>query len=310
MTRCPLCGQSGTTLHARARDIEYYTTDRTFDIRHCPTCEILFVDPMLSSQLGVIYPPSYYSFLEGSQNLVTAVKEWLDRRGMQRLTRSISGQHLAVLDVGGGTGWLVDQVRSADPRFEHGFVIDIDEQAQYVAVRKNYRYFLGRFEEFDPGAQKFDLILMLNLIEHVSDPRAVLEKAASMLAEGGVIWIKTPNFDSLDARIFRDRSWAGFHTPRHFVIFKRESLERLAAQCGMVVTSFAYTQGAPFWSVSLLDALRRLGMVNISSDRPAVYHPLNPILQALTAAFDFARRPFGARLSQMVLTLRRSDTPK
>lgn len=305
MPDCPLCKGKQTNFHARASDIEYFTSDRTYDFHHCPNCDVLFIDPMLSDRLGEIYPSNYYSFKETKKNFVVAAKEWLDRRALAGLTKQIPGGSLSVLDIGGGTGFLLDQVKLADSRVKYTAVVDIDDGARDVALSKGHAFHLGRFEEFDAEGRSFDLILMLNLIEHVVDPRAILEKAASLLSPQGVIWVKTPNFDSFDARVFRHSSWAGYHTPRHFVIFNRESLERVAKQSGLAVAAFDYTQGAPFWSVSILNALRRLGLVSVNAQRPAIYHPLTPLLQAASAAFDFARKPFGVRLSQMVLTLKR-----
>jgi hypothetical protein len=72
------------------------------------------------------------------------------------------------------------------------------------------------------------------------------------------------------------------------------------------VAAFKYTQGAPFWSVSLLNELRRIGVARVSAARPALHHPLMPFLQVLTAAFDFLRMPF-AKLSQMEIILRRDQ---
>jgi 2-polyprenyl-3-methyl-5-hydroxy-6-metoxy-1,4-benzoquinol methylase len=305
MHECPLCNSKQTNLHARAKDIEYFTSEREFDFRACPSCDILFIDPMLSDRLGEIYPSNYYSFKETKKNFVVSTKEWLDRRALVGLTKQIPGDSLSVLDIGGGTGFLLDQVKLADSRVKYTAVVDIDGGARHVATSKGHAFHLNRFEEFDAKGRSFDLILMLNLIEHVVDPRAILKKAASLLSPQGVIWVKTPNFDSLDARLFRHHSWAGYHTPRHFVIFNRASLERVAQQSGLVVADFNYTQGAPFWSVSILNMLRRTGLVKVSAKRPAIYHPLTPLLQAAAAAFDFARKPFGASLSQMVLTLKR-----
>ena len=147
---------------------------------------------------------------------------------------------------------------------------------------------------------------MLNLIEHVANPRDIFLKAAGHLKDDGVIILKTPNFKSLDARIFRHRSWAGYHTPRHFVLFCRESLSRLADECGLRVERFNYTQGAPFWSISLFEELRRLGLVKADRERPAIYHPIVPLLQIVTAAMDFVRQPF-SKLSQMEFVLSRKD---
>lgn len=299
---CPLCGRSeGISVHARARDIEYHTSDAPYTFHRCASCDILFINPMRANSLGEIYPANYYSFVSGHRSLAVHVKEWLDQRRFAKLLKDHPGDKLSVLDVGGGTGWLLDIIKSADPRVKRTVVVDIDADAEKVAEEAGHDYFKGRIEDYE-ATQKFDLILLLNLIEHVADPRAILLKTVSMLNEGGRLVIKTPNFDALDARLFRHRSWGGYHTPRHFILFQRDSLIGLCRECGFHVATFTYTQGAPFWSVSLLEELRRLGLVTISADRPAIYHPLMPLLQIGAAGFDFLRQPF-AKLSQMELVL-------
>ncbi len=299
---CPLCGSHDSALHARAHDIEYCTGSEVYTWRACEPCGVLFIDPMPVDRLGEIYPANYYSYADGKASVVQKVKEALDRRRFRQLLQGVPGESLSVLDIGGGSGWLLDMVKAADPRVSETCVVDLDAGAADLARAKGHRFIQGRIEDA-PIDTKFDFVLMLNLIEHVPDPRAMLSKVRGLLKPGGQMFIKTPNFASLDARLFRHRSWAGFHTPRHFVLFRRDSLERLARECGFEPAGFAYTQGAPFWSVSLLEELRRLGLVRITADRPAVAHPLIPVLQAASAAFDFARRPF-APLSQMELIAR------
>ena len=134
----------------------------------------------------------------------------------------------------------------------------------------------------------------------------MLAKARSLLTPHGLLLIKTPNYDALDARIFRNRSWGGYHAPRHFVLFDRGSFTRIAEDQGLQVISFAYTQGAPFWAASVLNELRLLGWVKISRERPLIYHPLTPLLQTIFAGLDFVRRPM-ARLSQMIFVMKRAE---
>ena len=254
---------------------------------------------MLHDKLADIYPANYYSFSKPGRNFVTRVKEWLDQRSLKSLLKSLPGKDLKVLDIGGGSGWLAGLVRRIDPRVSLTQIVDLDDAARVLAEQSGHRYFCGRIEEFVTD-ERYDVILMLNIIEHVADPRRVLAKAKGLLTPTGRIYIKTPNFRSLDARLFRHANWGGYHCPRHFVIFTRESLSRLLESVGLRVTSFAYTQGAPFWSASILEMLRQAGLVRASRERPAIYHPAMPFLQAAGAAFDFARKPF-ARLSQMII---------
>lgn len=307
---CPICGKHETRFHAEAHDIEYCTSHEDWVWHSCDSCGVLFIDPMPVDRLSEIYPANYYSYGAGEDgagkaSTVQKIKEALDRKRFKSLLAAIPGKQLAVLDIGGGSGWLLDMVKGADSRVSQTTVVDLDAGAAELARAKGHTFVQGRIEDADLDT-KFDFILMLNLIEHVSDPRAMLAKVRRLLKPGGQLFIKTPNYMSLDAHLFRHRSWAGFHTPRHFVLFQRRSLEALALECGLETVSFSYTQGAPFWSVSLLEELRRLGLVKVTAQRPAVSHPLIPALQAMTAAFDFLRRPF-APLSQMEMVLRPAE---
>jgi 2-polyprenyl-3-methyl-5-hydroxy-6-metoxy-1,4-benzoquinol methylase len=303
---CPICNGTNTALHAVAEDIEYFTSSQKFSYDRCNDCAILFVSPVPYDRLDEIYPKNYYSFVAaGPTGLVQRVKQALDRRIFRAVTRQIPGQKLAALDIGGGSGWLLDAVKAVDPRVTRTQVVDIDPAARAAAERAGHRYFLGTIEQFE-SEEKYDLVLMLNLIEHVRSPDQVLAKARSLLAPDGLALIKTPNYDALDARIFRHRSWGGYHAPRHFVLFDRDSFARVAKDQGLRVKSFAYAQGAPFWTVSVLNELRLLGLVKISRERPLIYHPLAPLLQAIFAGLDILRSPF-ARLSQMIFVLEHAE---
>jgi SAM-dependent methyltransferase len=148
-------------------------------------------------------------------------------------------------------------------------------------------------------------VVLLNLIEHVQDPRAVLGKVASILKPGGTVVVKTPNYDAWDARVFKDRSWAGYHCPRHWVLFTRDSFATLVKSVGLQVLHASYTQGASFWAGSVLAWLAARGLTRISAERPVFNHPLFGVTAAAFATLDFLRRPF-AKTSQMFFVLQRS----
>lgn len=304
MVSCLACASADTSRWAEARDVEYKAVPETFAYYRCGACGALSIDPVPANRLHEIYPPSYYSFRPPQRGLVYRVKDRLDRRWFRAITRQLPGERLAALDIGGGNGQQLSSLRAADRRISRSVVVDIDDNAEQAARALGHEYVRSRVEDARIEGT-FDVILLLNLIEHVANPSAVLRKARSLLSPTGVVVIKTPNHHSLDARLFRRRNWGGYHCPRHWVIFTRESFERLAQAAGLRVVRAGYTQGAPFWTVSVLAWLDARRAVRISAQRPAWTHPLYAPLAAAFAAFDFARGA-AAPLSQMTFALARA----
>jgi 2-polyprenyl-3-methyl-5-hydroxy-6-metoxy-1,4-benzoquinol methylase len=305
--RCPLCNESAV-FYAKATDIEYFTTPQEFDFYHCTGCDILFISPMLIDQLSLIYPPTYYAFDESAkESAAWRVKGWLDRRLLRGIVSRIAGTTLSVLDIGGGTGWMASAARDADKRVDKTLIIDLDSGAKDHAEAMGHRFFFGRVEDFDT-AEKFDLILMLNLIEHVPHPDRIMEHASRLLSSQGRILIQTPNFKSFDAAIFRHRSWGGYHCPRHFVLFCADSINRMLKSNGLTAETFRYTQGATFWATSLMHEMATRGLISAGPHRFYHKHPLAPFVQMAAAALDMARRPF-AKTSQMVIVAKRAAGP-
>lgn len=301
--RCLACGGGRLEPWAKARDVEYFTSGDEFAYLRCRDCGALSIDPVPEHRLAEIYPPTYYSFADVSGSLLQRIKQALDRRLFRHLLGGMQGEALAALDVGGGTGWMLTQARAVEPRLRRTVIVDLDAGARAGALEAGHDYWLGRIEDFERD-ERYDLVLMLNLIEHVRAPGAVLRKVAGMLKPGGVVLVKTPNHDSLDARLARHRNWGGYHCPRHWVLFTPESLAATVRGAGLAIRRLQFTQGAPFWASTALHLLNQRGLVRLDRDRPVHRHPLNAPLLAAFAALDFARLPF-ARTSQMFAVLER-----
>lgn len=305
MIKCPVCNAADTTLWSKAGDYEYFSVPDEFTYYHCASCATIFIDPIPTDLLKKIYPSNYYSFVNKGKNIVVKLKEWLDKRFFKKILRQLPGSSLNVLDVGGGTGWMLDVLKKTDPRISFTQSVDIDTDARTEAESRGHAYFEGTIEAFETD-RRFDLILMLNLVEHVASPLAVLQKAGSLLNPGGMIVIKTPNNDSWDARLYRNAYWGGLHCPRHWVIFSEKSFRLLLRSTDLRVRQLSYTQGAPFWSFSIIAALHRRRWVQVSEKKPIIFHWLFAPLSAFFALFDFLRRPF-AKTSQLFIILESSE---
>jgi 2-polyprenyl-3-methyl-5-hydroxy-6-metoxy-1,4-benzoquinol methylase len=98
--------------------------------------------------------------------------------------------------------------------------------------------------------------LLLNLIEHVPNPKIILKKIKNLLSSEGVCLVKTPNFDSANNFFFKDLYWGGLHCPRHFVIFNLKSFLSLCKKTKLKVIYYKFTQGLPQWHASIIGSLR------------------------------------------------------
>lgn len=102
-----------------------------------------------------------------------------------------------VLDIGCGDGWIAKGITGKANKI---IAIDISEEAIRRGREDNCDerivYFLSSFEEFSYG-DKFDVILAIDILEHVFNPVAFLEKVNSLLKEKGIIILRTPNVKRL-----------------------------------------------------------------------------------------------------------------
>jgi SAM-dependent methyltransferase len=128
-----------------------------------------------------------------------------------------------VLDIGAGYGTLLLPFRSHSHNV-HG-IERAPHRAQYLQDVLKIPCSNLPIESLKPS-QKFDLICMNHVLEHVSDPAAAVSILAGMLSERGMIYLAVPDF------------WRGEYAPQafHFVPhvswFTLKSLQRLLTKSG------------------------------------------------------------------------------
>ncbi len=305
--QCPLCSSEKARHMASVKDVEYFTSEDEFSYFECEDCQCVYLlDPPVA-RLAEIYPDNYYA-VEGPTDakgflsrMLEAVKNKLDRKMFSQALARINSKTIDGLDVGGGAGWIMNIVRQSDARVRNTTIIDINENSRAAAESNGHIYINGPIESLT-AKNEFDFVMLLNLIEHVADPRATLASINAGMKRGGILLIKTPNTDCLNRRLFEKKYWGGYHAPRHWVLFNKSNFIALAQECGFEIEKFSYTQGAPQWVASVLGTLeqRRPGPGN----KPIYTHPLYFLLTLLFAGFDFLRLPF-SKTDQIIVLLRK-----
>ncbi len=157
---------------------------------------------------------------------------------------------LAILDVPPGS--LVLDVGTADGSVARRLVerecrvvgIEVDPDAASAAERYCERVVIGDVETLDLAAavdgREFDVVLLLDVLEHLRDPLSVLKAAANRLRPGGRAILSVPNVTHAALRLQLltgsfEYTETGLLDRTHLRFFDRASLERLVAQAGLTV---------------------------------------------------------------------------
>jgi len=93
------------------------------------------------------------------------------------------------------------------------------------------------FLTWKPG-KKFDAIVFWESLEHTALPLKYIEKAFSILNNGGYIFVEYPRADSLESKIFR-RYWYHLDPPRHLSHLTPKGMERILAKAKFTKVSHA-----------------------------------------------------------------------
>ncbi|MBX3467997.1 MAG: methyltransferase domain-containing protein [Planctomycetes bacterium] len=100
-----------------------------------------------------------------------------------------------------------------------------------------------------PGDERFDVVRLNQLLEHVPSPRALLAAARARLTPGGAVHLATPNLDALAHRVLGAR-WRqlGREDNGHLVLVGPAHVRRYADEVGLRVVRLR-TRGARAWSL-------------------------------------------------------------
>jgi len=105
----------------------------------------------------------------------------------------------AVIDLACGDGLMTEVFTR---HFER--VVGLDASGKHLAEAKkrlpDVQFHECLIEEFESD-EKFDSVLMLDVLEHVVEPVVTLQKAASLLKPDGVLIVHVPNANAINRRI-------------------------------------------------------------------------------------------------------------
>ena len=257
-----------------------YLAPTTYDIHECDKCDLQFASPFKSD--GAVYEAiykqpeklsgydRYFAFKRGAAEAADALAFLSEAESMywfigKQLAERNADRSRKILEVGCGLGYLTHALRKAG----HD-VRGLDISSNAVAEAKaafGDNYICADVNDYAaaPGGERFDFVVMTEVIEHLDEPITVLRALRALLKPGGVALVSTPSKDFLP----QTAVWRTDNPPVHLAWYSKTSLREMArrADFGIKFADFrAYNESKVAQLETPRDLASASGAFRISAD--------------------------------------------
>jgi SAM-dependent methyltransferase len=289
---CPIC--SSAVIATK------HTMKNGHSVLQCAQCHTEFLFSQLNDEaLQQLYSESYYAAwgLKGEADNEATRQMKMATFGLRLNMLARLGKQGRLLDVGCATGYLLE---AAQARGWAPYGVEYAAYAAAIAQKKfgNAAIFNGTLEQCAFPENFFDAIVMSDLIEHVRRPQETLLKANTLLKDGGLLLIVTPDTAALSHHLMGKR-WTHYK-PEHFFYFNRRSFQYLADEGG--------------WEIIHYEKAAKALNIGYFHTQFNVYQHwlLTPLVNTLHALLPkgATRRNFFLSVGEMVLVLKKKNGMK
>jgi 2-polyprenyl-3-methyl-5-hydroxy-6-metoxy-1,4-benzoquinol methylase len=218
---CPLCG---------ARDFR-----SVFEpIKKCSNCGLCLVNP-LGEFRGENETQEYFLNDYLPVHLANLDNSLAERRAhIATITRYFNlPNHPRHLDVGCALGSMLQEAKLLG--WDSLGVETSAFAAQYAAQHTGCPVHAGTLQDAGFPAESFDVVTLMDVIEHIPEPAALMQEVHRILRPGGVVFIVTPNFASFFVWLYGPTAY-GVWPDQHVVYFQPATIKKLLQKVGFART--------------------------------------------------------------------------
>lgn len=245
--KCPLCAHA---VHIITTSAPGYQRGTDYWIYECENCLSSFAAPLESNDLlySLIYTniqsvPGYNRYFRYAHEVLNQQNplEYLSRQeesywavAQHVVARKTADEELKILEVGCGMGYFSYALHQAGLN-----VTGVDLSATAVAWACDH---YGPFYEcislhaLHESGEKYDVIVMNQLIEHIPDVHKFIAEALALLSPKGELLLTTPNKSA-----YPDAQWETELPPVHLWWFGEKSMNCIARQHECVIDFVDFT---------------------------------------------------------------------
>lgn len=239
--RCPACQSTASEMFREGVTDLLHSMAGRWELRECTHCGLIYTTPFIpESRIGEYYPADYAPYGEISEASAHPVTRFLKSLAILPYTHRFGPPGYfpppagrgRLLEVGCGAGRYLQKMSSLG---WWCMGLDVSGQAIDAARKLNpaTEFMVGTLDDIE-GGDKFDLIVMHHVLEHLHHPAQIMNACFGMLQSGGKLVVSVPNIASWEARWF-GRRWIGLDIPRHLLHFRESVLVSHLSAAGFVI---------------------------------------------------------------------------
>ncbi len=200
-----------------------------FNVSKCQNCGLIFQNPRFSdTQISDFYKEEYYTgktdytYVDERVNFKHSAYVWDKRiKTLLKYLKTDKNQAMRFLDIGCSFGGFLKRAQNSGFKT---YGIDISDYSTAYARDelglKNVvcgEFSAGMYEE-----NFFDIVTMVEVIEHVKNPKKIIDGIYKVLKPGGIALIQTANMDGRQAK----KAGKDYHyfLPGHLFYFSKKTL--------------------------------------------------------------------------------------
>lgn len=203
--------------------------EKPSNIYQCTNCDFVFVP--VTNDIDNIRQ-AYRDFSDESY----VAEEQGRRKAAQNVLQTISKCKSPgkLLEIGCAYGFFLDEAQKAN-WVVSGIELSKDA-ANFATTHFNLNIEQTSIEQANLPNSEFDVIVLLDVFEHLASPIDSLLKIRKALKDDGILYISTPNIDSLVSRVLRNKWWG--INKFHLNYFSKKTLTNALAKAGFLVSKY------------------------------------------------------------------------
>jgi 2-polyprenyl-3-methyl-5-hydroxy-6-metoxy-1,4-benzoquinol methylase len=229
---CPLCGSEQSTLIYRER--------KSIGIVRCKECNLIYTNPRAIEAEQNYFGDADVFFQEARLVFNEKKTHHRDKNYEFELEHILKYKPSGtLLDIGSNMGFFLRKAK------QKGFdTLGVEPAPALAEIAKRefglkIKNSFFKKDYFEPNS--FDVVTMIDVLEHVTSPKEILTDVHAVLKDDGILCVKVPNGDynvlklKLARMLRKEASFDLFDAYEHVVHYTPQTMKQMVEQCGLQI---------------------------------------------------------------------------